>query len=126
MPGGERKNQKWEGERPREPKHLWRAAEIRAREDARPPKRATKLPAIAKFLTTVACACFCGSAALAADTAPDPLGWPPATQDCRPWSYWWWLGSAVDKENLTKELTRYRDAGWGGVHIIPIYGAKGW
>ncbi|MCX6908398.1 MAG: glycosyl hydrolase, partial [Verrucomicrobia bacterium] len=36
------------------------------------------------------------------------------------------MGSAVDKENLTKELTRYQDAGWGGVHIIPIYGAKGW
>ncbi|MBI5819440.1 MAG: hypothetical protein HZA88_10690 [Verrucomicrobia bacterium] len=55
----------------------------------------------------------------------DPLAWPAATKECRPWSYWWWMGSAVDKENLTKELTRYRDAGWGGVHIIPIYGAKG-
>jgi hypothetical protein len=36
------------------------------------------------------------------------------------------MGSAVDKANLTRELTRYRDAGYGGVHIIPIYGAKGW
>jgi hypothetical protein len=46
--------------------------------------------------------------------------------ECRPWSCWWWLGSAVDKDNLTRELTRYGDAGWGGVHVIPIYGAKGW
>ena len=71
-------------------------------------------------------ACLFNSAARAADATTDPLAWPPVTQDSRPWSYWWWLGSAVDKENLTKELTRYRDAGWGGVHIIPIYGAKGW
>lgn len=58
--------------------------------------------------------------------ADDPLAWPQTTKESRPWSYWWWLGSAVDKANLTKELTRYRDAGWGGVHIIPIYGAKGY
>ncbi len=47
------------------------------------------------------------------------------THETRPWAYWWWMGSAVDEENLTRELTRYRDAGMGGVHIIPIYGAKG-
>ena len=35
------------------------------------------------------------------------------------------MGSAVDKTNITKELTRYHNAGLGGVHIIPIYGAKG-
>lgn len=64
------------------------------------------------------------STGIASET--DPLAWPPITKECRPWSYWWWMGSAVDKTNLTKELTRYRDAGWGGVHIIPIYGAKGW
>jgi hypothetical protein len=64
------------------------------------------------------------TAALAAET-DDPLAWPEATEESRPWSYWWWMGSAVDKENLTRELTRYRDAGWGGLHIIPIYGAKG-
>ncbi|MCB1126584.1 MAG: hypothetical protein KDM81_08830, partial [Verrucomicrobiae bacterium] len=80
------------------------------------------------------------SAALA-DDAPPPvtsapsqkttvsvplLAWPEITREARPWSYWWWLGSAVDTTNITRELTRYRDAGWGGVHIIPIYGAKGW
>ena len=56
---------------------------------------------------------------------PGVLAWPPSTRECKPWSYWWWMGNAVDKANLTRELTRYRDAGWGGVHIIPIYGAKG-
>ncbi len=53
-------------------------------------------------------------------------GWPAITREQRPWAYWWWMGSAVDKTNLTRELTRYRAAGYGGVHIIPIYGAKGW
>ena len=57
--------------------------------------------------------------------AEDPLAWPPITSQTKPWAYWWWLGSAVDKTNLTKELQRYHDAGLGGVHIIPIYGAKG-
>ena len=52
--------------------------------------------------------------------------WPPITREQRPWAYWWWMGSAVDQTNLTRELTRYRAAGYGGVHIIPIYGAKGW
>lgn len=53
------------------------------------------------------------------------LDWPDVTRECKPWTYYWWHGSAVDKENLTRELTRFRDAGFGGVHIIPIYGAKG-
>jgi len=52
--------------------------------------------------------------------------WPPVTTQAKPHAYWWWMGSAVDTNNITKELTRYHDAGMGGVHIIPIYGAKGW
>ena len=63
---------------------------------------------------------------LAALNAASPLDWPPITRETKPWAYNWWLGSAVDRANLTKELTRYRDAGLGGIHIIPIYGARGW
>ena len=33
-----------------------------------------------------------------------PLDWPDATRQCRPWAYHWWLGSAVDKENLSKDV----------------------
>ena len=61
-----------------------------------------------------------------ARAADDALAWPPITSQTRPWAFWWWMGSAVDQTNLTKELTRYHEAGLGGVHIIPIYGAKGW
>ena len=61
---------------------------------------------------------------LTAESLGNP--WPAITREQRPWAYWWWMGSAVDKTNLTRELTRYHDAGYGGVHIIPIYGAKGW
>lgn len=62
----------------------------------------------------------------AAEVSSDSGAWPTITQEQRPWAYWWWMGSAVDKTNLTRELTRYAEAGYGGVHIIPIYGAKGW
>lgn len=70
-----------------------------------------------------------GLHALAGDAEPvlgNPMDWPPATRTTRPAAYWWWLGSAVDATNLTRELVRYRAAGMGGVHVIPIYGAKGW
>jgi hypothetical protein len=43
----------------------------------------------------------------------------------KPWTRWWWPASAVDQENLTRELTAYAEAGLGGVEITPIYGAKG-
>lgn len=57
--------------------------------------------------------------------AATALPWPEVRRETRPWAYWWWMGSAVDKTNLTRELRRYHDAGLGGVHIIPIYGARG-
>ncbi|HID24459.1 MAG TPA: hypothetical protein EYP14_18950, partial [Planctomycetaceae bacterium] len=56
----------------------------------------------------------------------DLLAWPTATAETRPWAYWWWMGSAVDEKNLTWNLEQYRQAGYGGVHVIPIYGAKGY
>lgn len=69
----------------------------------------------------VAIGLLCG----AAPAWPGPLDWPEISSEQRPWAYNWWLGSAVDRENLGRELRRYADAGLGGIHIIPIYGAKG-
>jgi len=43
----------------------------------------------------------------------------------KPWTFWWWMGSAVTREDITKQLEIYQKSGLGGVHIIPIYGVKG-
>ncbi|NBU35832.1 MAG: glycoside hydrolase [Bacteroidetes bacterium] len=43
----------------------------------------------------------------------------------KPWTYWWWMGSAVDTGNIKTQLDFFAKNGLGGVHIIPIYGAKG-
>lgn len=56
----------------------------------------------------------------------DTSVWPKVTKEMHPWARWWWMGSAVDKENLDALLTDYADKGIGGVEITPIYGAKGY
>jgi len=56
----------------------------------------------------------------------DVLDWPEASGQSRPRARWWWLGSAVDRESLTKILRQYQKAGFGGVEICPIYGTKGY
>jgi hypothetical protein len=60
-----------------------------------------------------------------APAADDALAWPAVTAQTRPWVWWWWHGSAVDKTNLTHELQRFHDAGLGGVQFTPIFGVKG-
>lgn len=52
--------------------------------------------------------------------------WPEITQTSKPWTRWWWMGSAVDKKNISSLLESYQKAGIGGVEIAPIYGAKGY
>lgn len=51
--------------------------------------------------------------------------WPEITRENKPWTRWWWPGSAVDRASLTAQLERLAAAGIGGVEITPIYGAKG-
>jgi len=51
--------------------------------------------------------------------------WPAITQQNRPWTRWWWEGSAVNAPDLTHLLTQYEQAGLGGVEITAIYGVKG-
>ncbi|MFD1768647.1 glycosyl hydrolase [Sphingobacterium suaedae] len=52
--------------------------------------------------------------------------WPTVTKEMKPWTRWWWLGSAVDKSNVERELKMFAEAGFGGVEVTPIYGAKGY
>lgn len=52
-------------------------------------------------------------------------GWPEVKTEARPAARWWWMGSAVDKENLTHNLDAYARAGMGTMEITPIYGVQG-
>lgn len=52
--------------------------------------------------------------------------WPEIDKEMKPWVRWWWMGSAVNKEEITYLLNEYSKQGIGGVEIAPIYGAKGY
>ena len=54
------------------------------------------------------------------------IQWPEITQTSKPWTRWWWEGSAVNKTDLTWNLEEYQKAGLGGVEITPIYGIHGY
>ena len=54
------------------------------------------------------------------------LQWPAITAQTRPWTRWWWMGSAVNRQDLTANLQKYHDAGLGGLELTPIYGVKGY
>ena len=62
------------------------------------------------------------SAQVARIAAP---AWPAVTNEMRPWTRWWWLGSAVNKADLSTNLDAYRRAGLGGVELTAIYGVRG-
>jgi hypothetical protein len=51
--------------------------------------------------------------------------WPVVTRETKPWTRWWWHGSAVDPARLTAELEALRKAGLGGVEITPVFGVRG-
>ena len=61
--------------------------------------------------------------------------WPAVTRETRPWTRWWWHGSAVDRASLTADLESLRAAGHrrrgdhadlrrprrrGAVHPVPV------
>lgn len=71
-----------------------------------------------------ALAVFLLAVPLAASAEP-AASWPEPTRENKPWTRWWWLGSAVDEASLTRELEAFAAAGLGGVEITPIYGVRG-
>src|SRR5579872_2490113 len=59
-------------------------------------------------------------------TAHAQLQWPAVTSQTRPWTRWWWQGSAVNRQDLTANMEKYKAAGLGGLELTPIYGVKGY
>lgn len=53
------------------------------------------------------------------------IAWPEVKTEAKPAARWWWMGSAVDKENLTRNLEQYAKAGMGTMEITAIYGVQG-
>src|SRR6185503_14543047 len=51
--------------------------------------------------------------------------WPSITAETKPWTRWWWQGSAVDRASLTAQLEALAVVGIGGVEVTPIYGVRG-
>lgn len=65
--------------------------------------------------------------AVAQEHSPaDSFSWPTITRQAKPWTWWWWPGSAVDSGDIARQLDIFQKAGLGGVQIIPIYGVDGW
>ena len=51
--------------------------------------------------------------------------WPDVKNEAKAGARWWWLGSAVDKENLQWNIKQYADHGIGSLEITPLYGVQG-
>ena len=51
--------------------------------------------------------------------------WPEVSESQKPWTRWWWMGSAVDSAGIHHNLVSLSKAGIGGVEITPIYGVMG-
>lgn len=82
-----------------------------------------RTPRLTFALFALACSL---TAAPAVETNDSASPWPEITRENKPWTRWWWPGSAVDKASLTHQLEQFAAAGLGGVEITPIYGAKGY
>lgn len=52
--------------------------------------------------------------------------WPAVTQTTKPWTRWWWMGSAVDEVGIKNQLVELNGVGFGGTEVVPIYGAIGY
>lgn len=50
--------------------------------------------------------------------------WPQVKSEMKPAARWWWMGSAVDKDNLTYNMEEYARKGMGGLEITPVYGVQ--
>lgn len=90
-----------------------------------PPGRKTRVTLLA-LCATLMLALPMPSFAQTGRAEPDqPLAWPSIGSEQKPWTRWWWMGSAVDTANLRLNLEALSAAGIGGVEVTPIYGVSG-
>ena len=78
-----------------------------------------------KIFTLLVLLCL-GSLVCAREQSYPQLAWPLITNETKPWSRWWWMGSIVNKKDLSDQMEQYSKAGLGGLEITPIYGVKGY
>ena len=64
------------------------------------------------------------AAVVGAAAAASPT-WPEPTREMRPWVYNWWHASAIDGEGLERQCAELESKGFGGFHVIHIYGVNG-
>ena len=57
--------------------------------------------------------------------AAEAQQWPEVKQEAKAGARWWWLGSAVDQEDLQWNMQEYANHGIGALEITPIYGVQG-
>lgn len=66
---------------------------------------------------------FCPIFLMQAQETTSP--WPKIDNQTKPWTRWWWMGNAIDKQNIKQSLIDFDKVGLGGVEITPIYGVYG-
>jgi hypothetical protein len=54
------------------------------------------------------------------------IKWPAVNSVTKPWTRWWWMGSAVTPKDLSANMKQYAEVGLGGLEITPIYGVGGY
>lgn len=64
-------------------------------------------------------------AALAMSVGAFAQSWPATSLQSKAGARWWWLGSAVDKENISWNMQQYANHGIGALEITPLYGVQG-
>ena len=92
----------------------------------RPPRAAAGSAWLAAATVAVLLCAQAWNRALASQSAGVVArSWPAITRETKPWTRWWWQGSAVEPDSITAQLEALKAAGIGGVEITPIYGVRG-
>lgn len=82
-----------------------------------------RIPALLSVMAIVLSSC--GTSDQLSTQETGEVKWPEIAMETKPWTRWWWFGSAVTEKDITAALESYQKAGLGGVEITPLYGVRG-